>query len=66
MLTCHAVLCCAALQVGDCAPDKGVDPHSANASHHAIDPALHARLRKFYAPTNAELYKLLGRDLGWG
>lgn len=30
-----------------------------------ISPALAARLKEYYAPHNQELYRLLGKDLGW-
>jgi hypothetical protein len=33
--------------------------------HHDIDPWLEARMRKYYAPYNQQLYDFLGRDLGW-
>ncbi len=54
------------LQIGDCESDATSRPDAATgAPHHAIEPGLEARLRKFYAPSNRRLYKLLGRDLGW-
>jgi Sulfotransferase domain len=31
----------------------------------AMDPAIDAELREFYQPHNAEVYDLIGRDLGW-
>ena len=31
----------------------------------AMAPPTEAQLRRFYAPFNAKLYELLGRDLGW-
>ncbi len=37
-----------------------------NATPAAVmDDAIRARLERFYAPANAELYAMLGRDLGW-
>jgi Sulfotransferase domain len=37
-----------------------------NAGEYAdMDPALKARLTKYFAPHNERLYELLGRDLGW-
>ena len=50
------------LQVGDCENDAGNAP---NVSRHSIDPALEARLRRYYKPFNEKLYAILGRDLGW-
>ena len=55
-----------ALQIGDCESDAKSHPDATTgAPHHAIEPKLEARLRRFYAPSNRRLYKLLGRDLGW-
>jgi hypothetical protein len=35
------------------------------AEYAAMNPATRARLVDYYAPHNARLYDLLGRDLGW-
>ena len=35
------------------------------ALHHNLSPALEARMRAFYEPSNRRLYKFLKRDLGW-
>ena len=49
----------APLQIGDCAGSKP------GAPRHPIEPALEARLRRYYEPANRRLYRLLRRDLGW-
>lgn len=49
----------APLQIGDCA---GSSP---GARRHPVEPALEARLRRYYEPANRRLYRLLRRDLGW-
>eukprot|EP01051_Picozoa_sp_SAG22_P021913 SAG22_NODE_5033_length_1103_cov_1.236056_1_plen_286_part_00 len=47
--------------IEDTAP-KNVRDYSAAP----INPEVQQQLRQFYAPFNARLYELLGRDLGWG
>lgn len=40
------------------------DP-ATGALHHVIPRALLTRMRRYYEPTNQELYRFLGRDLQW-
>lgn len=49
--------------VGDCG---GEATGGAGTKKYAIDPAIEKPLRRFFAQSNQQLYKLLGRDLGWG
>lgn len=37
----------------------------AGPEREALEPGLRARLEAYFAPHNARLYRLLGRDLGW-
>ena len=53
----HLGLQPAAVELSEYNVRKGRNP--------TIDPETRERLRAYYAPHNAELYELLGRDLGW-
>ena len=54
------------LNVGDCTNDpEGMVTTASGALHHKLEPALEARLRAYFEPANQQLYKFLGRDLGW-
>lgn len=38
---------------------------SKGREHPQIDPALHKKLKDFYAPHNEKLFHMIGRDFGW-
>ena len=52
-----------------CVRHKGKSEHclakSKGRPHPAVDPAVTAKLRKFYAKHNYEFYDLVGQDFGW-
>jgi hypothetical protein len=52
------------LPTGDWEPEK-LEASNVGSYKEPLDPELRARLRVYFAPHNARLYELLGRDFGW-
>ena len=54
------------LAVGECGSETHKKAGKAGTKVYPIDANTTAQLQAYFAPHNAMLYKLLGRDLGWG
>ena len=52
------------VSVGDCGGGEAAG--GAGTRKYEIDPLIERPLRRFFAKSNQQLFKLLGRDLGWG